>query len=139
MLQNASWTEARDLLLGLAKQAAAILGEDYDVDIVEMHHRHKRDAPSGTALALARAVADGRGVDLDALATYGRRGLSDSERPHGEIAIHALRGGETASPQETRATPPPEQPRRQDREREREREERRRFGHGRNIVRVHRL
>ena len=83
-----------NLLLGLVRRAAAILDESYDVEIVEMHHRHKKDAPSGTALALADAAAAGRGVGLADVATYGRHGLSDAERPRGEIAIHALRGGE---------------------------------------------
>ena len=57
-----------------------------------MHHRHKKDAPSGTALMLANAAAEGRGVKLDDVACYGRQGQS-GERPEGEIALHALRGG----------------------------------------------
>ena len=57
-----------------------------------MHHRHKKDAPSGTALMLANAAAEGRGVKLDDVALYGRQGIV-GERPEGEIAIHALRGG----------------------------------------------
>jgi 4-hydroxy-tetrahydrodipicolinate reductase len=64
---------------------------DYDIEVVESHHRNKKDAPSGTALLLARAVAGGRGQDLDEVAIYGREGVSP--RKEDEIGIHALRGG----------------------------------------------
>ena len=57
-----------------------------------MHHRHKKDAPSGTAIMLAKAAAAGRGVAFDDVAVYGRKGII-GERPQGEIAVHALRGG----------------------------------------------
>ena len=63
----------------------------YDVEVVEAHHRNKKDAPSGTALLLARAAAEGRGQNLDEVAVYGREGISP--RGEGEIGIHALRGG----------------------------------------------
>lgn len=82
-----------NVILDLVKRAAAILDDTYDVEIVEMHHRHKKDAPSGTALGLAEAAAAGRGVKLDDAAIYGREGII-GERPQGEIAIHALRGGD---------------------------------------------
>jgi 4-hydroxy-tetrahydrodipicolinate reductase len=82
-----------NLLLSLARQAGALLDGSYDVEIVEMHHRHKKDAPSGTALGLAEAVAAGRGIALDEAACYGRQGVV-GERPAGQIAIHALRGGD---------------------------------------------
>ena len=82
-----------NLILDLVRRAAALLDPSYDIEIVEMHHRHKKDAPSGTALALAQAAADGRGARLDDVAVYGRHGIG-GERPAGEIAIHALRGGE---------------------------------------------
>ena len=65
--------------------------EDYDVEIVEAHHRHKVDAPSGTALALARAIAEAGGGDLDGRVRYGREGAS--RRDAGEIGIHAIRAG----------------------------------------------
>ncbi len=81
-----------NLLLELVRRSAAILGPDYDAEIVEMHHRLKKDAPSGTALGLAEALADGRGVNLKDVACYGREGIT-GERPRGEIGIHALRGG----------------------------------------------
>lgn len=82
-----------NLLLDLVRRAAATLDDAYDIEVVEMHHRHKRDAPSGTALGLAKAAAQGRGVVLDDHAIYGRSGIP-GERPRGEIAIHALRGGD---------------------------------------------
>lgn len=82
-----------NLLLSLVKQAAAVLDAGYDAEIVEMHHRHKRDAPSGTALALAKAVAAGREVNLDDVACYGREGIT-GERDAKTIAVHALRGGD---------------------------------------------
>ncbi len=81
-----------NLLLELVRRAASVLDATYDAEIVEMHHKHKKDAPSGTALGLAQALAKGRGVELDTVATYGRQGIV-GERPQGEIGIHALRGG----------------------------------------------
>ncbi|MDD4101864.1 MAG: 4-hydroxy-tetrahydrodipicolinate reductase [Kiritimatiellae bacterium] len=81
-----------NLLIELVRRSAAILGPEYDAEIVEIHHRLKKDAPSGTALGLAEALAEGRGVNLDEVACYGREGIT-GERPKGEIAVHALRGG----------------------------------------------
>ena len=82
-----------NLLLGLMRQVAAALDEDFDIEVVEMHHRHKKDAPSGTALALAEAAADGRGVNLDDVADRGRDGMT-GERRRGAIGMAALRGGD---------------------------------------------
>ena len=81
-----------NLLLELVRRSAAVLGPSYDAEITEMHHRLKKDAPSGTALGLAEALADGRGVNLKDVACYGREGMP-GERSSGEIGIHALRGG----------------------------------------------
>ena len=92
VVQSGNYSLGVNLLLELVKKAATILGPDYDVEITEMHHRHKKDAPSGTALMLAKSVASGRGVSLDEKAIYGRKG-DIGERPVGEIAVHALRGG----------------------------------------------
>jgi len=92
IVQAANYSLGVNLLLELVKKAASVLGPDYDIEITEMHHRHKKDAPSGTALMLARAAAEGREVKLDDVAIYGRKGMM-GERPTGEIAIHALRGG----------------------------------------------
>ncbi|HUF14240.1 MAG TPA: 4-hydroxy-tetrahydrodipicolinate reductase [Longimicrobiales bacterium] len=90
----ANFSVGVNLLLELARSAAGVLDADaFDVEIVEAHHRHKADAPSGTALALGRAVAEGRGVDLGQVRRDGRSGR-DGERPSGEIGFHALRAGE---------------------------------------------
>jgi 4-hydroxy-tetrahydrodipicolinate reductase len=82
-----------NVLFSLAEQAARILDLDYDIEIVEMHHRHKKDAPSGTALGLAKSVTAGRDQALEDVANYGRVGDTGA-RPRGEIGIHALRGGD---------------------------------------------
>lgn len=82
-----------NLLLGLVEQVAARLGPDWDVEIMEMHHRGKADAPSGTALALGRAAATGRGVSLDKVAQRGRDGITGARRD-GDIGFAALRGGD---------------------------------------------
>jgi len=82
-----------NLLLGITRQVAAALGEDFDIEIVEMHHRHKVDAPSGTALALAEAAAAGRGVALEEVADRGRDGVTGARR-RGAIGLAALRGGD---------------------------------------------
>lgn len=82
-----------NLLFALAQRAAAILGTDYDAEIVEAHHRHKQDAPSGTALRLGEKVAAGRGQDFDSVTVYGREGVT-GERPKGQIGIHAVRVGD---------------------------------------------
>jgi 4-hydroxy-tetrahydrodipicolinate reductase len=80
-----------NLLREVVREISAKLGDGYDIEVVEAHHRNKKDAPSGTALFLARAAAEGRGQDLDQVAVYGREGLAP--RQEGEIGIHALRGG----------------------------------------------
>ena len=82
-----------NLLFRLARLVGASLGEEYDAEIVEAHHKHKKDAPSGTALELAREVAAGRKVQLDSNAVYGRKGIT-GERKKGSIGIHAIRGGD---------------------------------------------
>ena len=79
------------LIREVVREVSQKLGPDYDVEIVEAHHRNKVDAPSGTALLLARAAAEGRNMDLDEVAVYGREGRAP--RGKGEIGIHALRGG----------------------------------------------
>lgn len=82
-----------NLLMALTERAAAILGDDYDIEIVEMHHRHKVDAPSGTALGLGRAAAKGRAVPLDSVWRKSRDGHTGA-RPKGEIGFATLRGGD---------------------------------------------
>jgi 4-hydroxy-tetrahydrodipicolinate reductase len=81
-----------NMLAGLVRQAAAQLGADWDIEIIDMHHRHKIDAPSGTALLLGQAAADGRGVDLDDAKESGRDGIG-APRATGAIGFAALRGG----------------------------------------------
>lgn len=81
------------VLLSLVELAAAKLGPAYDIEIVEMHHRGKIDAPSGTALRLGEAAAAGAGVDLAAAAVYAREGVT-GERAHGSIGFATLRGGD---------------------------------------------
>lgn len=81
-----------NLLLALVERAARVLGPEYDIEIMEMHHRHKVDAPSGTALGLGRAAAAGRGVEHDAVAARGRDGHTGPRRA-GDIGYAVLRGG----------------------------------------------
>ncbi len=82
-----------NLLVELTRQVAAALDPDWDIEIVEAHHRHKVDAPSGTALMLGEAAAEGRGVDLDQAAARGRDGLTGPRR-RGDIGFAVLRGGD---------------------------------------------
>jgi 4-hydroxy-tetrahydrodipicolinate reductase len=79
--------------MAVVEQVAKILDDSYDIEIVEMHHRHKVDAPSGTALGLGLAAAKGRGVDLDKVACKARDGHTGA-RPKGEIGFATLRGGD---------------------------------------------
>lgn len=82
-----------NLLVGLARQAAELLGPDYDIEVVEMHHKHKIDAPSGTALMLGRAAAEGRGLNHDDHAVMSREGHT-GPRPDDAIGYATLRGGD---------------------------------------------
>lgn len=82
-----------NLAFALTEQVARALGPDWDIEIVEMHHKHKVDAPSGTALGLGRAAAAGRGVDLDAVAQRVRDGVTGPRR-QGDIGFATLRGGD---------------------------------------------
>lgn len=84
-----------NLLCAVLEQAArALKDKGYDVEIIERHHRLKKDAPSGTALALGRAVAQGYEWPLDEVAVHGREGVSPHVRPDREIGFHAVRGGD---------------------------------------------
>ena len=82
-----------NLLTLLTKKVAAALDEDFDIEIVEGHHRYKVDAPSGTALMLGQAAAQGRGVKLANVSDRGRDGIT-GERKRGDIGFHAIRGGD---------------------------------------------
>jgi 4-hydroxy-tetrahydrodipicolinate reductase len=81
-----------NLLAAMVKRAARTLGDDYDIEIVEMHHNRKIDAPSGTALMFGRAAALGRGIDLDRHSARGRDGMT-GPRNKGDIGFASLRGG----------------------------------------------
>ena len=82
-----------NLLVQLTRKIAAALDEDFDIEIIEAHHRSKVDAPSGTALMLGQAAAEGRGVNLDDIADRGRDGLTGA-RGRGHIGFSAIRGGD---------------------------------------------
>jgi len=81
------------LLINLVEQAAKVLNDGYDIEVVEMHHRHKVDAPSGTALRLGEAAAKGLDQDLDDCAVYAREGVT-GEREAGTIGFSTMRGGD---------------------------------------------
>lgn len=82
-----------NLLVGLTRKVAAALGEDWDIEVVEAHHNRKVDAPSGTALMLGEAAAEGRGRSLDELRTPAREGITGARAP-GSIGFAAIRGGD---------------------------------------------
>jgi 4-hydroxy-tetrahydrodipicolinate reductase len=81
-----------NLLFALTRRATAVLGSDYDTEVVEMHHRFKKDAPSGTAARLLEIILEERKLDKTAL-RHGRSGIT-GERQAGEVGVHALRGGD---------------------------------------------
>jgi 4-hydroxy-tetrahydrodipicolinate reductase len=90
---SANMSVGVNLLQGLVEQAARIMGDEYDIEIVEMHHKHKVDAPSGTALALGEAAAKGRNVSLQSAAILSREGITGA-RKQGTIGFATLRGGD---------------------------------------------
>lgn len=93
IVQAANYSVGVNLLMGLTTRVAGILDNDYDIEIVEMHHRHKVDAPSGTALALGQSAAQGRGVDLKDVSQRVRDGHTGA-RTTGDIGFATLRGGD---------------------------------------------
>jgi len=95
VLQTGNTSLGVNLLAALVEKAAASLGDDWDIEIVEMHHRHKVDAPSGTALLLGEAAAKGRGIALADHSERGRDGITGA-RAKGAIGFAALRGGSVA-------------------------------------------
>ncbi len=95
ILQAANMSLGVNLLAHLVRETAQRLGPDWDIEIVEMHHRHKVDAPSGTALLLGQAAADGRDVTLNSAAVRSRDGMT-GPRPEGTIGFATLRGGSVA-------------------------------------------
>jgi 4-hydroxy-tetrahydrodipicolinate reductase len=95
VIRSANYSVGVTLLRALVRRAAQVLGPDYDAEIVEMHHRAKVDAPSGTALALGRAVAAGRNVELEKVWVKERDGHTGA-REEGTIGFATLRGGDIA-------------------------------------------
>lgn len=95
VLQTGNTSLGVTLLAKLVREAAAALGPDWDIEIAEMHHRHKVDAPSGTALLLGKAAAEARGVDLASSSERGRDGVTGARAP-GAIGFASLRGGSAA-------------------------------------------
>jgi 4-hydroxy-tetrahydrodipicolinate reductase len=82
-----------NLMFALVEKVSSLLGPDYDIEIMEMHHKHKIDAPSGTAVGLGQAAARGRAVDLNEVAQWSREGQTGARRK-GDIGFAALRGGD---------------------------------------------
>jgi 4-hydroxy-tetrahydrodipicolinate reductase len=95
VLQTGNTSLGVTMLAALIEDAAARLGPDWDIEILEMHHRHKVDAPSGTALLLGEAAARGRGIDLSSNSVRGRDGITGT-RQAGTIGFASLRGGSVA-------------------------------------------
>jgi 4-hydroxy-tetrahydrodipicolinate reductase len=95
VVQAANFSLGVNLTIALTRRLAEVLDDSFDIEIVEMHHRHKVDAPSGTALALGRAAAEGRGVTLEDKADRGRDGITGA-RKRGDIGFAVLRGGNVA-------------------------------------------
>lgn len=93
VLQAPNMSLGVNLLFALAAQVAKRLGDDYDIEIVEAHHRFKKDAPSGTALGIAQAICDATGKDINNDVVHGREG-DDTTRRRGQIGMHALRMGD---------------------------------------------
>ncbi|GAV19209.1 4-hydroxy-tetrahydrodipicolinate reductase [Mariprofundus micogutta] len=92
VVMAANYSVGVNLALKLIEKAAEVLGNDYDAEIFEAHHKHKVDAPSGTALAMGKSLAAGRGVALDDVAVYSREGITGA-RKAGDIGFSVLRGG----------------------------------------------
>jgi 4-hydroxy-tetrahydrodipicolinate reductase len=93
LVKSANFSIGVNILMSLTQYIAALLDTSYDIEITDIHHRYKKDAPSGTALALGKAAAAGRGVALEDVAERGRDGIT-GERTRGAIGFHALRGGD---------------------------------------------
>ncbi|MCD6353582.1 MAG: 4-hydroxy-tetrahydrodipicolinate reductase, partial [Proteobacteria bacterium] len=81
------------LMFKVVDEVARVLKDEFDVEIIEAHHRMKKDAPSGTAVRLAQIVAEGTEQDLGKMGVYGRKGIVGERRP-GEIGVHAVRAGD---------------------------------------------
>jgi 4-hydroxy-tetrahydrodipicolinate reductase len=93
MVLSSNFSTGVNALFWLTRKAAEILGPGFDLEVIEMHHRLKRDAPSGTARTLAEILADVRQQQLDKVARHGRSGIV-GERTATEIGLHSIRGGD---------------------------------------------
>jgi 4-hydroxy-tetrahydrodipicolinate reductase len=93
MVMASNFSTGVNTLFWLTRKAAEILGPNFDLEVVEMHHRLKKDAPSGTATTLLEILADVRKLQLEDALRHGRKGIT-GERTQNEIGIHALRGGD---------------------------------------------
>jgi len=93
MVWASNYSTGVNVLFWLTRKAAETLGTSFDLEVVEMHHRLKTDAPSGTAMSLAKILAEVRQLETEQSFRYGRQGLV-GERPSTEIGLHALRGGD---------------------------------------------
>jgi 4-hydroxy-tetrahydrodipicolinate reductase len=92
IVKSGNYSLGINLLQGIVKKVASVLSDEFDIEVIEMHHRHKIDAPSGTALMLGKAAADGRQVSLQAKAVRSRDGHTGA-RKAGDIGFATLRGG----------------------------------------------
>ena len=81
-----------NVMIRILKEAVKIMKDDYDIDIVESHHRMKKDAPSGTAMTLAKTIIEQKNIDFEKNVIFGRQGR-DNERPRDQLGIFAVRGG----------------------------------------------
>jgi 4-hydroxy-tetrahydrodipicolinate reductase len=90
---SANYSTGVNTLFWLTRKAAQIMGPEFDLEVIEMHHRFKKDAPSGTAVSLGKILAEVRGQQFADIARYGRQGIV-GERTRTEIGMHALRGGD---------------------------------------------
>ncbi len=92
IIKSGNMSVGVNLLSALVAQVASVLDDDFDIEVLEMHHRHKVDAPSGTALLLGEAAAKGRGIDLEEKSVRSRDGITGARKP-GDIGFATLRGG----------------------------------------------
>ncbi|AQQ70382.1 4-hydroxy-tetrahydrodipicolinate reductase [Limihaloglobus sulfuriphilus] len=93
VIQATNMSVGMNVLFEMAKNAASMLGDEYDIEIIEQHHRFKKDSPSGSALTLAERAAEGAGLDYPACLQHGREG-GDCLRKKGTIGMHAVRCGD---------------------------------------------
>jgi 4-hydroxy-tetrahydrodipicolinate reductase len=99
VLKASNMSVGMNLLFKLVGQVASILGDDYDIEVVEAHHRFKADAPSGTAMSLRDSILKATGRDAEKDVIYGRKG-DTGQRPPRQIGMHALRVGDTVGEHE---------------------------------------